>query len=101
MASDAPFLHQVGVWTSGDKWGLDIEAHYSRAAWKQDVSLGLAWGLRAQDDFTEAWTERFPDSRASSHFVDSLWNGSLVDRWQRVSVDGGCPWPRESPHLWP
>ena len=47
----AVFLDTFGVWTSGhgegEKWGLEVEGHTDRAVYRDDVCLGLAWGLRA------------------------------------------------------
>ena len=57
--------------------------------YRPDVSLGLAWGLTSQDEFSEPWTEVFADAKASSQFVDVLWSGMLIDRFVQVVVDGG------------
>jgi hypothetical protein len=68
-------------------------AHTMRAAYRPDISLSLAWGLVAHEEFVESWTEVF-DHSASSHFVDFFWNGSLVERGLYVAVDAGrCKLP--------
>lgn len=90
VSSGDSFLSTQSFWTRGEEIvGVDEKGHYARAAYRPDVSLGLAWGLQYQDDFTEGWTDVFPDKSASSQFVDVLWNGMLVDRHLHVVVDGG------------
>jgi hypothetical protein len=68
---------------------VELEGHHSRAVYRPDVGLGLAWGLTSQDEFSEPWTEVFPDKQASVEYIDVLWNGMLVDRFPQVVVDGG------------
>jgi len=88
--SAGAFLWSITTWHSGDDLvNIELESHHSRAVYRPDVSLGLAWGLRHQKDFTESWTDVFPDTNASSQYVDVLWNGMLIDRLVFVVVDGG------------
>jgi hypothetical protein len=68
---------------------IEVEGHYSRAVYCDNPDLGLAWGLKSQDEFTEPWTQAFADKTASSQYVDVLWNGMLIDRFVHVVVDGG------------
>ena len=68
---------------------VELVGHHSRAVYRPDVGLGLAWGLKSQDSFSEPWTDVFPDKKASGQYVDVLWNGMLVDRFEHVVVDGG------------
>lgn len=63
--------------------------HTNRASYIPDVSIGLAWGLNCNPDFYEEWANCHPDSHASSHFLDILYNGMLVYRMVYVLVDGG------------
>lgn len=76
---------------------IQVESHHSRAIYKADMGLSLAWGCPDQEHFSESWAEVFPDPKARSHFIDLQWNGIVMKRWQRVSVDGdrcGLPVPR-------
>jgi hypothetical protein len=76
---------------------IEVESHHFRAIYKPDIGLSLAWGYPDQEQFSESWAEGFADSKASSHFLDLQWNGIIVKRWQRVTVDGGrcgLPVPR-------
>lgn len=44
----------------------------------------------AQDDFTEPWTQVFPDKKGSGSFdVDLLYNGQILKRLQFIYCDGG------------
>jgi hypothetical protein len=86
---------QQSVWA--DATLIQVEWHPSRAIYKPAMGLSLAWGYPDQEQFSESWAEGFPDSNARSHFLDLQWNGIVVKRWQRVSVDGGrcgLPVPR-------
>lgn len=91
VVNDGPtYLHDTG--------GKYVRGHHSRAAYRTDVSLGLAWGLSYPDDQrTFVWTERFADQRAYPEFLDILWNGMLIHREYGIVIDGGravLPWPR-------
>jgi hypothetical protein len=77
---------------------LRVESHSQTASFRQNLSLTLAWGLVANEDFREAWANGFPDPHASSSYVDFFYNGSLVYREVYVTVDGGrvsLPLPEE------
>lgn len=68
-------------------------SHTTRAAYRPDLQLSLAWGLLAHEELVESWADVF-DGTASSHFVDFFWNGALVERGLYIAVDGGrCKLP--------
>lgn len=77
-------------WSSRDlgKW-LEVRSHPMVATLKSDLDISLAFGLDCNKDFVEAWANGFPDPKASSHFVDFFFRGSLVHRDVYVTVDGG------------
>jgi hypothetical protein len=68
--------------------GFEPETHDYIASYKPDVSIALAWSKTIHDDFKEDWAKGFPDPQASSHYVDILYNNSLVERFVYVAVDG-------------
>jgi hypothetical protein len=68
---------------------LHADAHGSVAIYKPNVSITIAFGLTANDHFREGWANQFPDTRASSHYVDVFFNNALVYRDLYVNVDGG------------
>jgi hypothetical protein len=84
-----------------EEWSADADgepvlvgSHTMRAAYRPDVSIALAWGLTAHEEFEETWTETFEHGPASSSFIDFFYNGVLVERGLYVSVDGdGCKLP--------
>lgn len=65
------------------------DAHGNVAIYMPDISITMAFGLTAVEDFKEDWAKRFPNSSASSSIVDLFYNGSLVYRDIFVNVDGG------------
>ena len=67
-----------------------LEECSNRFAYLQDLSIGLAWGATLNENYhgAETWVENFPDSSASSHTLDFLFNGMLVHRDSGVYVDG-------------
>jgi hypothetical protein len=73
--------------------------HYCRAAYRSDVSLGLAFGLSPVDDQRDfEFLKHFADRRSHPTFLDIFWNGMLVHREMGLVVDGGrmtLPWPRQ------
>jgi hypothetical protein len=86
------YLYQL--WTVSDRDGTHLEPaeHITRAVYRSNVELGLAWGL-VRDTPSEAkfpWTGVFPDAKHDRLvFVDILWNGAPVDRLVVAVVDGG------------
>jgi hypothetical protein len=84
----------VGV---NQRW-IDVESHHSRATYRADVSLGVAWGMAWPNDKRDFdWLKAFDDSTAYPTIGDILWNGALVERFFGLVVDGGnavLPYPR-------
>jgi hypothetical protein len=84
-----------------DEWSLAADgepvlvgSHGMRAAYRPDVSIALAWGLTAHEEFEDTWTRTFAHGPASARFVDFFYNGALVERGLYVAVDGGrCKLP--------
>jgi len=79
--------------------GLEIDGHFGRAAYRPDVSLGIAWGLRYEGGRTwqEDWAT-YPDRTIRAYWADVFYAGMLVDRHLLLNVDGGrCFLP--TPHL--
>jgi hypothetical protein len=78
----------------------DFNEHLARAAYRPDVSIGLAWGIRVEDDFRADWVQELeePLNRPAPSFIaDILYNGMLVARELLVLVDGArcyLPIPR-------
>jgi hypothetical protein len=76
----------VESWTGRDD--LEFDGHLSWAVWRPDVSLALAWGLSGDRDLVFGWAN-WPDRSVSRELVDVFWNGSIVDRYYGLRVDGG------------
>ncbi|MBI3300931.1 MAG: hypothetical protein HYZ72_02475 [Deltaproteobacteria bacterium] len=91
FGSGPSYLDQIAVWTTGTGKFSNIEVHSHSvvASLKTDLSISLAWGFPHNPEFKEPWANKFPDSSASSAFVDFFYNGVLVFRDIYVSVDGG------------
>jgi hypothetical protein len=99
-ANTGPSYHErltfFQTW-EGQKGVLEAEDHSNVAIYIPDVSVTIAFGLKALDDFREDWANQFPDPHASSSYVDVFYNNALVFRDVYVSVDGGrskLPLPR-------
>lgn len=71
-----------------DPHWLKVASHNYRATYCPDVSIGLAWGLSWREKRTLGWSESFTDKNCTLTLVDLMWNGSLVDRYHGVYVDG-------------
>jgi len=95
-------LPEAHSWINDDTGQHEqFESHLYRAAYKPNLSIGLAWGMPYLDRFEAPWANRFPNPSASSHLLDILYNGMLVDRHPRIYVDGsraGLPLP-EMEHI--
>lgn len=70
--------------------------HDSLLVFRDDVSLTIQWGMRPNYQHeqlrtvSELWHEAsFPDESIRIYRADVFWNGSLIDRENVVSVDGG------------
>lgn len=75
--------------TTDDNNVVYADYHTNRAAYKPNISIGLAWGLNHNADFHEQWANCHADPHASSHFLDVFYNGMLVERIIYVQIDGG------------
>lgn len=64
-------------------------SHNMVAAFTQNISITIAWGLTSNEEFQEDWANGFPDPHASSSHVDFFFHGALVCRQLYVTVDGG------------
>jgi hypothetical protein len=67
----------------------EFSEHLARASYRPDISIGLAWGIRDNDDYKEDWANSFANEHAESFLADILFNGMLVGREYLVCVDGG------------
>lgn len=70
--------------------------HSELIVFRADVGLtiqyGLKWGhlARSVEKAQQIWDDaHFPDESASAFYADVFWQGSLIDRVQLISVDGG------------
>ena len=63
--------------------------HPRVAAYKPNLSITLAWGLRLEEEpFEEEWLKKFSKERAFLNCVDLFYNNALVERVPYVTVDG-------------
>lgn len=85
------YLNSISVLTdgTGNFLGIDVETFPMSASLKNDLSISIAWGFPHEREFSEPWTSRFSDPRASSDFIDFFYNRTVVFRDIIVSVDGG------------
>jgi hypothetical protein len=86
------YLNAFGMVSDASRQWMEQSEHYHRAAYRPDVSLGLAWGLpasHADDRQNFPWSDRFIDRAVDLDIVDVLWNGMLIDRREIARVDGG------------
>ena len=73
---------------------LTVDSHSDVSVYKKDLSITMAYGLTSNDDFIETWANQFPNSHASSKFIDIFYNNALVFRETYLVVDGGrCKLP--------
>jgi hypothetical protein len=91
-ANTGPSYHSG--FTFYEKWNnergvLEESSHSNVAVFIPDISITLAFGMDALDEFKEEWANKFPDSHASSSYVDVFYNNAFVFRDVYVSVDGG------------
>ena len=68
---------------------LEGELHRNRATYRPNAGIGLVWGLSDRLDLLTLRSVRFVDPRGWSTVLGVLWNGSLVDRYLGLVVDGG------------
>ena len=91
-----------GPYPGESGYELRLHEHESRAAFKGDLAIGIAWGMHTEPavalgnerrTFNEGWATKFPDPEATSHFLDFFYNGALVERQRYVHVDSRCDLP--------
>jgi hypothetical protein len=103
LAGDAPtYVHrfQYGSDARGEAiWGLD--EHHTRAVLKDDLDVGLVWGMDVgHGDTSEPdWAEPLSsvNKKVRAALVEVLHRGQPVDRVVYAIVDnahGTVPWPR-------
>jgi hypothetical protein len=79
----------------------DFNEHHTRAAYRPNVSIGLAWGITDNENYQADWVQEFekPLNRPAPSFIaDIFYNGMLVARELLVLVDAGrcyLPIPRK------
>ena len=76
---------------------LERDSLRSRATYKPNVKVGLVWGLADRSDPVILESAKFVDPRGWTTLLGVLWNGTLVDRYLGVVVDGGravLPFPK-------
>src|SRR5487761_1893931 len=86
--------------TSEAQRRLERDALRSRATYSLNIKLGLVWGLADRSDPITLESARFVDPRGWTTLLGVLWNGTLVDRYVGVVVDGGraiLPFPENWP----
>ena len=59
------------------------------AVYKPNIDVSLDWSETIKPSFSEAWHQNLPDPGASSVNVALRHNGTMVDRWTFIIVDGG------------
>ncbi len=83
------FLNEFCEGSVGEEWRLFHDEYQGRAVLKENIDVGLAWGLPWRKHFSEPWTQPFADTSASGYHADVLWRGQPVLRERYVAVDGG------------
>ena len=68
---------------------IEPRSNHGLAVFKKDVDITLVYGADVTKDFSEPWTEQFPDTSAHSVSVGLQYRGQLVYEWVFVVVDGG------------
>ena len=74
-------------------WKVTYGMADDRAIFKRDTRLYITFihddtSLHS-DDFSEKWAKVFPDPHATSHYYDLHYDGTRIDRFVLVHVDGG------------
>lgn len=67
---------------------LREDSHSIVAAYKNDLSISMAFGMVSNSDYVEPWANNFPDPHTTSNHLDIFYNNSLVIRRIYLSVDG-------------
>ena len=84
------FLYRLVPVRVGENRSLDfqLQEHTFMLSYKKDLAISMAWGLVDDKGYSDAWSQRFPDKRATSICLDFLYYGSLIFRDVLVAVDG-------------
>lgn len=53
-------------WLIIDHEAYPEREHHTRASYRPDLSIGLAWGMHSNDDFEEEWVQNLSKKRAFS-----------------------------------
>ena len=96
------YLNKFEVWKTGhgEFSSIEVDSHAEILSLKSNLLISVASGMTHNDDFIEAWANKFADRKASSGFVDFFYSGALVYRDIYVSVDGGrCRLPLPTQHV--
>lgn len=64
-------------------------SHSEILAYKNDLSISIAFGLECGRNYKADWAKRFYDDAITSEFVDIFYNNSLVFRSKYIIVDSG------------
>jgi hypothetical protein len=104
LSGDAPsYFNRFVDIPAGDAHYLAHTEHASRAVLRQDLDVGLVWGMRDPSSFdgpVEApWATSLQPAVAQGHVVEVLYRGQPVEREVYASVEdarGIVPWP--TPH---
>ncbi|MBL8690943.1 MAG: hypothetical protein JNL04_17700 [Rhodospirillaceae bacterium] len=84
------FHYRVVPVRGGPNRIVDFELHEHNVVltFSKDVGINMCFGLVQDRNYSSAWSQRFPDKRAQSSFLDFFYNGALVFRETLVWVDG-------------
>lgn len=82
-----PFYAESHAQVTGpDGTWIEVEEHHVLAVHREDVRLGLMFGIERGSDLDFGW--HFPDPHVRRNLVDAFWDGALVHRWHVYDVDG-------------
>jgi hypothetical protein len=101
LSGDAPsYFNRFVDIPAGNAHYLAHAEHASRAVLRQDLDVGLAWGMRdpssTDGPVEELWAASLQPPVAQGHVVEVLYRGQPVEREVYASVEdarGIVPWP--------
>ncbi len=69
---------------------VEPTAHHTRAIYKGDIDVSLAWGATHQPDYHAPWMPKslFSDPSISSIYIDLRYRGQVVQNWIMIYLDG-------------
>lgn len=85
---------------------LQPKTHGTRAIYKGDIDISLAWGAEHRDEYAAPWMpggSPYPDKSVSSIFVELRYRGEVVQYWIMIFLDGFrilIPTPDMVPGSW-